>query len=78
MSILVLLTRVPEVHLITQDSSIVELGNYRKESVEWLEKRFNYLKEEMGMVENRLEIMRHDYAILKMHLQNLERLKHKQ
>lgn len=77
MSIIVLLTRVPEVHLITQDSSIVELGNYRKESVEWLEKRFSYLKEEMSIVENRLEMMRHDYAILKMHLQNLERVKHK-
>ncbi|KAI0520169.1 hypothetical protein KFK09_007640 [Dendrobium nobile] len=77
MSIIVLLTRVPEVHLVTQGSSIDELGNYRKENVEWIEKRFNYLKEEMAMVETRLEVMRHEHAILKMHLQNLERVKHK-
>ncbi|XP_020586183.1 protein VASCULAR ASSOCIATED DEATH 1, chloroplastic [Phalaenopsis equestris] len=76
-SIIVLLSRVPEVHLVTQGSSIGELGNYRKENLEWLDKRFYYLKEEMSMVEARLEAMRNEHAILKMHLQNLERVKHK-
>ncbi|KAJ8511339.1 hypothetical protein OPV22_001773 [Ensete ventricosum] len=50
LSIILLLARVPEVHLVTH-------GNYNMENVEWLEKRFNYLKEEMLMVESRLEHM---------------------
>ncbi|RWW05098.1 hypothetical protein GW17_00031646 [Ensete ventricosum] len=68
LSIILLLARVPEVHLVTH-------GNYNMENVEWLEKRFNYLKEEMLMVESRLEHMRHEYALLKSYLQSLEQLR---
>nr|XP_009384682.1 PREDICTED: protein VASCULAR ASSOCIATED DEATH 1, chloroplastic-like isoform X1 [Musa acuminata subsp. malaccensis]XP_009384683.1 PREDICTED: protein VASCULAR ASSOCIATED DEATH 1, chloroplastic-like isoform X1 [Musa acuminata subsp. malaccensis] len=70
LSIILLLARVPEVHLVTH-------GNYNMENVEWLEKRFNYLKEEMLMVESRLERMRHEYALLKSYLQSLEQLRAK-
>lgn len=54
-----------------------EVGTYNLENVEWLEQRFNYLKEEMLMMESRLERMRHEYALLKSHIQSLERLKGK-
>ncbi|XP_065028836.1 protein VASCULAR ASSOCIATED DEATH 1, chloroplastic isoform X5 [Musa acuminata AAA Group] len=70
LSIILLLARVPEVHLVTH-------GNYNMENVEWLEKRFNYLKEEMLMVESRLERMRNEYALLKSYLQSLEQLRAK-
>lgn len=74
LSIILLVTRVPEVHLVTHGNYISEVGTYKMEKVEWLEKRFNYLKEEMLMVEYRLESMRHEYALLKSHIQSFERL----
>lgn len=76
-SIIVLLTRVPEVHLVTQGSSIGIIGNHGEENLEWMEKRFKYFKDDMFMVESRLEALRHEHSILKLHLENLERVKHK-
>ncbi|KAK8963443.1 hypothetical protein KSP40_PGU000457 [Platanthera guangdongensis] len=75
MSIFVLLTRAPEVQLVTRGTTIGNFENYGEEYVEWLEKRFKYLKEDVLMVENRLEAMRHEHALLKTHLLNLERVK---
>ncbi|XP_074570319.1 protein VASCULAR ASSOCIATED DEATH 1, chloroplastic-like isoform X2 [Curcuma longa] len=72
---ILLLTRVPEVHVVTHGNYISDGSAYNVENVEWLEKRFNYLKEEMVMMETRLERMRHEYVLLKSHLQSLERLK---
>ncbi|KAJ0961861.1 hypothetical protein J5N97_029689 [Dioscorea zingiberensis] len=53
-STIVLLTRVPEVHLVTEGNYISSPGSYNLENIEWLEKRFNYLKEEMLMLETHI------------------------
>lgn len=74
-SIFVLLTRVPEVQLVTRGPTIGYSEKYGEESVEWLEKRFQYLKEDVFIVESRLEAMRQQHALLKTHLLNLERVK---
>lgn len=76
-SIIILLTRVPEVHVIVQGSQVDGLSGLRTENTEWLEKRIDYLKEEMLMVETRLERMHLEHGMLKAHLQSLERLKSK-
>lgn len=75
MSIIILLTRVPEVHIVTQGNEISGLNGYSAENIEWLEKRVDYLKEEMLMIETRVERMRHEHAVIKAHVQSLERLK---
>lgn len=62
---ILLLTRVPEVHVVTHGNYNSEAIAYNVENVEWLEKRFNYLKEEMVMMETQLESMHHEYALLK-------------
>ncbi|URD84595.1 GRAM domain-containing protein 1A-like [Musa troglodytarum] len=77
LSIILLLTRVPEVNLVTHGNFIRDGGIDHVENIEWLEKRFNYVKEEMIMVESRLEMMHQEYTILKSHLQSLEQLKSK-
>ncbi|KAG0459071.1 hypothetical protein HPP92_022199 [Vanilla planifolia] len=74
---IVLVTRVPEVHVITQASSFGVPIGYRAENIEWIEKRFEYLKEEMAMIESRLDSMRREHAILKMHLESLDQTKPK-
>lgn len=52
------------------------LGNYDSpESIVWLEKRFKFLKEEMHLLETHMERVQFEYAWLKAHLENLERLK---
>ncbi|ONK73522.1 uncharacterized protein A4U43_C04F32510 [Asparagus officinalis] len=76
-SIIILLTRVPEVHVVTQGNQISGLSGYRAENIEWLEKRVDNLKEEMLMVESRLERMHHEHSLLNKHLQSLERFKPK-
>ncbi|PKA53325.1 C2 and GRAM domain-containing protein [Apostasia shenzhenica] len=73
MSIIVLLTRAPEVHIVSSFAP----DRHWTENVEWLEKRFNYLREEMLTVETRLEKMRDEYEMLKDYIQSLERPKHK-
>ncbi|CAL9076409.1 unnamed protein product [Musa textilis] len=77
LSIILLLTRVPEVNLVTHGNFIRDGGIDHVENIEWLEKRFNYVKEEMIMVESRLEMMHQEYTLLKSHLQSLEQLKSK-
>lgn len=77
LSIILLLTRVPEVNLVTHGNYVRDVGIDHVENIEWLEKRFIYLKEEMITVESRLERMRQEYTLLKSHLQSLEQLKAK-
>ncbi|ONK56329.1 uncharacterized protein A4U43_C10F6890 [Asparagus officinalis] len=77
MSIIILLTRVPEVHVINHGNQISGISGYRAENIEWMEKRVDYLKEEMFMVETQLERMRHEHAMLKSHLLSLESFKPK-
>ncbi|XP_042390390.1 protein VASCULAR ASSOCIATED DEATH 1, chloroplastic-like [Zingiber officinale] len=77
LNMILLLTRVPEVHVVTHGYYNSEAIAYNVENVEWLEKRFNYLKEEMAMMETRLERMHHEYALLKSHLGSLEQMKAK-
>ncbi|XP_039141322.1 protein VASCULAR ASSOCIATED DEATH 1, chloroplastic-like [Dioscorea cayenensis subsp. rotundata] len=76
-SIIVILTRVPEVRIVTEGNYISGPGSYNLENAEWLERRFNYLKEEMLMLESRMERMRHEYTLLKATLQSIEKLKPK-
>lgn len=72
-SIILLLSKAPKVHVITHENFVGSPVS-SSENIEWLEKRFNYLHEEMFILENRMERMRHEYSLLKAHLQNLERL----
>ncbi|OVA14958.1 GRAM domain [Macleaya cordata] len=78
LSIIVLLTRAPQVHVISQVdymNSIGSSGVEKAEAVAWLEKRIHHLKDEMLMVETRMEKMRHEHSLLKAHLKGLEQLK---
>ncbi|XP_058104305.1 protein VASCULAR ASSOCIATED DEATH 1, chloroplastic-like isoform X2 [Magnolia sinica] len=75
--IIVLLTRPPKVHLISEESFIRSLGSDRTETIAWLEKCFNHLKDEMLMVETRLENMRHEYALLQSYIRGIEQSKSK-
>ncbi|RWR87420.1 protein VASCULAR ASSOCIATED DEATH 1, chloroplastic isoform X2 [Cinnamomum micranthum f. kanehirae] len=77
LSIVVLLTRTPRVHLVSQENFMHGVSSDRTEAIAWLEERVYHLKEEMFMVETRLERMRHEYLWLKTHLQGLEQLKPK-
>nr|CAD1835066.1 unnamed protein product [Ananas comosus var. bracteatus] len=75
-SIIILLIRSPKVHLVTHGNHMSNLGNYDSpESIVWLEKRFKFLKEEMHLLETHMERVQFEYAWLKAHLENLERLK---
>ncbi|KAF8380583.1 hypothetical protein HHK36_028071 [Tetracentron sinense] len=78
LSIVVLLTRAPQVHIISQTEYMYGIGSGegdRAEAISWLEKRVHHLKDEMLMVEARMEKMRHEHLLLKAHLQDLELLK---
>lgn len=78
LSIIVLLSRRPQVHIISQTDQMNQIGSHENNLVEagaWLEKRFHYLKDEMYMVEARLENMRQEYALLKEHFKGLEQLR---
>ncbi|XP_073002131.1 protein VASCULAR ASSOCIATED DEATH 1, chloroplastic isoform X2 [Typha latifolia] len=75
--VILLLTRSPEVHLVTPDNYMSNPGNYQSDSIAWLEKRFRNLKEEMHLVETRMERMHYEFAWLKAHLESLEKLKAK-
>lgn len=78
MSIIVLLSRPPQIHVISQMdymNSIGSSGADKAEAVVWLEKRIHHLKDEMLMVETRLEKMQQEHSLLKSHLKGLEQLK---
>ncbi|KAJ4956706.1 hypothetical protein NE237_013489 [Protea cynaroides] len=75
LSIIVLLTRGPQVRLISEGDYMDDItGDIRNKAadVTWLAKRFQHLKDEMLMVEDRLERMHHEHELLKARLQSLE------
>ncbi|KAI3919140.1 hypothetical protein MKW98_016693 [Papaver atlanticum] len=78
LSIIVLLARPPQVHVISQVDYMNSFGNNggdKAEAVAWLEKRIHHLKDEMLIVETRLEKMRHEHLLLKTYLTGLEQFK---
>ncbi|KAJ4785388.1 GRAM domain family protein [Rhynchospora pubera] len=77
LSIILLLTRSPNVYVINDGSYVGNTGNYPKQSSHYLDRRLNYLKEEMVMVGSQLERMQNEYAWLKSHLESLQKLKDK-
>ncbi|XP_078148242.1 GRAM domain family protein isoform X2 [Carex rostrata] len=74
-TIIILLTRSPNVHVINAGSYIGNTGSYTKESANYMERRLTYLKEEMRMVGSQMERMQYEYEWLKSHLKSLEKLK---
>ncbi|KAF6140683.1 hypothetical protein GIB67_013976 [Kingdonia uniflora] len=78
LTIILLLTRAPQVHLVFRQENINGNGNNvrgRAKDVAWLEKRVYQLKDEMFIIEARLEKMQHEHALLKSYLKGLELLK---
>lgn len=77
-SIVLLLSRPQNVHIISQADYLSGLGagagERSPEAVAWLEKRLYHLKDEMTMVEARLERMRWEHARLKEQMRELEHL----
>ncbi|RLN35335.1 protein VASCULAR ASSOCIATED DEATH 1, chloroplastic [Panicum miliaceum] len=73
-TIIVLLTRSPQVQMAPHGISTGSLGN-SKESIEWVQKRLSLLSEEMQLVEAHMETMRREFAWLRSHLERLERLR---
>lgn len=82
LSIVVLLTRPQQVHLIPQaDFTGAHTGiNERMPEMmmAWLEKRIHHLKEEMLTIETLLETMRHEHTFLKAQLNDLEHFRKQQ
>ncbi|XP_031392011.1 protein VASCULAR ASSOCIATED DEATH 1, chloroplastic isoform X1 [Punica granatum] len=74
LSIVVLLTRPQNIHVISQTDYIGGMGISERPSevVAWLEKRVHHLKDEMAMVESRLERMQWEHARLKEQLRGLQ------
>ncbi|KAA8515847.1 hypothetical protein F0562_019026 [Nyssa sinensis] len=81
LSIVVLLARPQQIQVIPQTdctNGMRALGERGIETMAWLEKRIHHLKDEMLTVENLLEKMRHEHALLKAQLKDLEHFrKHK-
>ncbi|CAD6340976.1 unnamed protein product [Miscanthus lutarioriparius] len=73
-TIIVLLTRSPQVQMAPHGISTGSLG-YSKESMEWVQKRLSLLSEEMQVAEAHMEKMRHEFAWLRSYLERLERLR---
>lgn len=77
-SIVLLLSRPQNIHVISQADYLSGLGSgageRSPEAVAWLEKRLYHLKDEMTMVETRLERMRLEHAQLKEQLRELEHI----
>lgn len=73
-SIVLLLTRPQNIHVITQTDYTGGMGIWERpsEAVAWLEKRIHHLKDEMSMVESRLERMQWEHARLKEQLRDLQ------
>ncbi|KAF5446122.1 hypothetical protein F2P56_031775 [Juglans regia] len=76
LSILVLLARPQHIHVNPQADYMNSMGSgvggRSSEAMAWMEKRIHHLKDEMYMVDSRLERMRHEHAILKAELNDLE------
>ncbi|XP_030511963.1 protein VASCULAR ASSOCIATED DEATH 1, chloroplastic isoform X2 [Rhodamnia argentea] len=77
-SIVLLLSRPQNIHIISQADYLGGLGSgageRSPEAVAWLEKRLYHLKDEMTTVEARLERMRWEHARLKEQLRELEHI----
>ncbi|GAB4844281.1 GRAM domain-containing protein [Ancistrocladus abbreviatus] len=78
LSIVVLLSRPQQIHVIPQADHITAMGirssQSTAEAMAWLEKRIYLLKDEMLVVEAQLDRMRHEQRLLKAQLKDLERL----
>ncbi|TVU39070.1 hypothetical protein EJB05_12473, partial [Eragrostis curvula] len=72
-TIIVLLTRSPQVQMVPHGSSASSFSS--AESIEWVQKRISLLDEEMQLAEAHMERMRHEFAWLRSHLERLERLR---
>ncbi|CAA7410985.1 unnamed protein product [Spirodela intermedia] len=72
---IIMLTKAPRIHVISQGNYINSLGGERSEVINWLEERVLNLNREMQMMENRLERMQHEYLFLRKHLQDLHTLR---
>ncbi|KAK9749168.1 hypothetical protein RND81_02G106600 [Saponaria officinalis] len=77
-SIVVLLSRPQQVHVITQPdhfSSVSSASGQRAaEAMAYMEKRVHLLNDEMLVVESQLERMRHEHIMLKAQLKDLQHL----
>ncbi|KAK4788610.1 hypothetical protein SAY86_019929 [Trapa natans] len=71
-SIVLLLTRPQNIHVISQTDYIGGMGIGERSA--WLERRIHHLKDEMSMVESRLERMQWEHARLKEHIRDLQQL----
>ncbi|CAH9147297.1 unnamed protein product [Cuscuta epithymum] len=82
MSILVLLSRPQQIHLIPQGdcirSSMNGMDERRAETFSFMDKQISHLKEEMGLVETVLDKMQTEYGLLKVKLAELERYRNNQ
>lgn len=71
-----LLARPQHIHVNPQADYMNSMGGgvggRSSEAMAWMEKRIHHLKDEMYMVESRLERMRHEHALLKAELKDLE------
>jgi hypothetical protein len=70
-TIIVLLTRSPQVQMVPHEVSVGSFSS--RESIEWVRKKISLLGEEMQLAEVHMERMRHEFAWLKSHLERLER-----
>ncbi|MQL80529.1 hypothetical protein Taro_012964 [Colocasia esculenta] len=75
LTIILLLSKSPRIHIVSQGNYINSLGGERSESIRWLEERVHNLNQEMQLMEGRLERMRHEYMFLRTHLQDLHMLR---
>ncbi|XP_021309623.1 protein VASCULAR ASSOCIATED DEATH 1, chloroplastic isoform X3 [Sorghum bicolor] len=73
-TIIILLTRSPQVQMAPHEVSTGSLG-YSKDSMEWVQKRLSLLSEEMQLAEAHMEKMRHEFAWLRSYLERLEKLR---
>ncbi|KZV46191.1 GRAM domain-containing protein 1A [Dorcoceras hygrometricum] len=75
-SIVVLLSRSQQIHVITQGdyhtSSMIGMGSNKAESLASLKRQIKYLREEMHFVETMLEKLQHEHVQLKGKLKELE------
>ncbi|KAL9245241.1 hypothetical protein vseg_018916 [Gypsophila vaccaria] len=77
-SIVVLLNRPQQVHVISQADHFSSVGSASgqraAEAMAWMEKRVHLLNDEMLVVEGQLERMRHEHITLKAQLKDLQHL----
>nr|GLL40770.1 protein VASCULAR ASSOCIATED DEATH 1, chloroplastic [Ipomoea trifida] len=78
MSIIVLLSRPQQIHVVTQGDcmgGMHGMGERGVEALAYIDKQINHLKEEMLMVETTLHKMQNEYDLLKVKLNDFERIK---